>query len=655
MTAPTTANVWQMMTAAVEHHQAGNLARAEALYRDVLKVAPDHPDALHLLGTVATQTGNHDAAIDLIRAALAQRPRVANYHGNLGIAYLAKGRHADAEASLRHAIDLKPDDAVAHFYLGNTLVAAGNMAAAVASFRQTVVHAPDKVDGWANLALALSHQGRFDEASAAYREALELTPGDAELHTSLGITLHRLNRLEQAVEHYRTALELAPDRAESAETSTNLGNALRDLGRFTEALESYDRALAIRPEHGQALAGKAQTFERQADYDAAYAVVRPLVERGDASAAVAATYGYLAKRFGEQTKAADLMERILVTGGLADPAKRLLHFALGTLYDGEAAYDRAFAHFREGNRLFEGTVDMWDQRSLFDAVMATFTADAMRTLPRAAIEAESPVFIVGMPRSGTTLVEQIMASHPEVTGAGELDDIPIMSRELPHALATEEPYPSCIGRLTQAAATERAQSYLDRLGLLGGGTERVTDKMPANFLHLGLIALLFPKARIVHCVRDPLDTCLSCYFHNFGTRHPYSHDLRHLGVYYSDYRRLMAHWRGVLQLPMFEISYEELVEDTERLSRGLIAFLGLEWDDSCLKFYENRRFVSTASFDQVRRPIYRGAVHRWRHYARHIEDLRNALGDALDGPASAPADALGGHGRARRAVAKTQR
>ena len=476
-------------------------------------MAPDHPDALHLLGTVATQTGNHDAAIDLIRAALAQRPRVANYHGNLGIAYLAKGRHADAEASLRRAIELKPDDAVAHFFLGNALSAAGNMAAAAASFQQAVVYAPDKVDGWANLALALRHQGRYDEASEAYREALQRAPGDAELHTSLGITLHRMNRLEDAVEHYRTALELAPNGTETAETCANLGNALRDLGRFGEALESYDRALAIRPELDPALAGKAQTFERQADYDAAYAVVRPLVEKGDVSAAVAATYGYLAKRFGKVAEAADLMERMLVRGGLADPAKRTLHFALGNLYDADAAYDRAFAHFREGNRRFEGTVDMWDQRALFDAVMATFTADAMRALPRVANQAESPVFIVGMPRSGTTLVEQIMSSHPEVTGAGERDDIAIMSRTLPLTLGTEEPYTSCIGRLNQAAATERAQTYLDRLTLLGGGAKRVTDKMPANFLHLGLIALLFPKARIVHCVRDPLDTCLSCYFH----------------------------------------------------------------------------------------------------------------------------------------------
>ena len=259
----------------------------------------------------------------------------------------------------------------------------------------------------------------------------------------------------------------------------------------------------------------------------------------------------------------------------------------------------------------------------------------MENLPLADNASELPVFIVGMPRSGTSLVEQILASHPQIAGAGELDDIANIAGDLSKALATEARYPDCVSVLTPAVANKAAETYLERLRAMSDSAERVTDKAPLNFRHLGLIALLFRRSRIIHCVRNPLDTCLSCYFHDFGTRHAYSCDLNHLGLYYRDYRRLMTHWRDALGREIFEAVYEELTDDLEGQARKLVAFCGLEWDDACLKYHELPRVVGTASYDRVRGQVCGSSVGRWRHYNAHLEPLKEALGDIAEEAAGA--------------------
>jgi hypothetical protein len=233
-----------------------------------------------------------------------------------------------------------------------------------------------------------------------------------------------------------------------------------------------------------------------------------------------------------------------------------------------------------------------------------------------------------MMRSGTTLAEQILASHPRVYGAGELPLLGRLIESLPRRLGTGDGYPEAVRRLDRATTRALAAEHQQRLKGLGGAAERVVDKMPANFLALGLIATLFPRARIIHCRRDPIDTCLSCYFHDFGPSIPYTLDLRHLGLYYRAYERLMAHWAAVLPVPVFELRYEELTADQEAVSRRLVAFCGLEWDERCLRFHETRRVVRTASQLQVRQPLYRGSVGRWKRYEAFLQPLRDALAGA---------------------------
>jgi Sulfotransferase family len=267
-----------------------------------------------------------------------------------------------------------------------------------------------------------------------------------------------------------------------------------------------------------------------------------------------------------------------------------------------------------------------------DRIMETFSPSIMARLPRARHGSEVPVFIVGMPRSGTTLTEQILAAHPEVFGAGELPALQRVVGLVPAMTGKAAPWPECAARLGQGGVDTLAARYLSEVTRLAPGAARITDKMPQNFLSLGLVALLFPEARVIHCTRDPVDTCLSCYFQGFTQGHGYAFDLATLGAYYRHYRRLMDHWNAVLDIPVIdmpvmEMRYEAMVADQEAESRRLVDFAGLDWDDACLRFFASDRLAHTASYDQVRRPVYKGSVGRWRRYAAHLGPLLAALGD----------------------------
>ncbi len=302
----------------------------------------------------------------------------------------------------------------------------------------------------------------------------------------------------------------------------------------------------------------------------------------------------------------------------------VLNFSLCGLLDAEGDYDRAFEHCAAANAAMYPGFDVNARSKAVDQLIASFSAEAMAALPRSQNDSELPVFIVGMPRSGTSLVEQILASHPAVHGAGELREIGRSARRLGLDLGC--PWPECVGLLDGAVLDELSTAYISRLAGFGGGARRVTDKMWQNFENLGLIELLLPRARVIHCRRDPLDTGLSCYLQSFALAGPpFSYDLAHIGAYYRQYLRLMSHWREVSNLELLEIDYENLVDDPERQSRRLIDFLGLEWDRACLDFHTNPRIVRTASSRQVREPIYRRSVNRHSHYAKLLGPLRQAL------------------------------
>jgi len=315
-----------------------------------------------------------------------------------------------------------------------------------------------------------------------------------------------------------------------------------------------------------------------------------------------------------------------------------LHFALAGIFDKTGSPAKAFQHCCFGNQFrkeFERSrgiiYDPAAHRHFVARIIDTFTPAYFNRVKSFGLDSELPIFIVGMLRSGTTLVEQILASHPRVHGAGELQDLNRLIKTLPRRPGTTEGYPESMAGVDGETARALAEAYLQRLRQLGGESARVVDKLPFNFLYLGVIATLFPRARIIHCRRDPVDTCLSCFFQDFGDPLPFTWDLRHLGHYYREYERLMAHWGKVLPVPLFEVFYEDITANQESTTRRLLAFCGLDWDERCLHFNDTQRVVRTASILQVRQPIYRTSVGRWKRYEAQLQPLLEVL---REGPAA---------------------
>jgi len=315
----------------------------------------------------------------------------------------------------------------------------------------------------------------------------------------------------------------------------------------------------------------------------------------------------------------------------APPQRRIdniaLNFAAAELLDRVGRYDEAFAHARQANQLVGAKYEPAQVERSVDALIAYFTRRKIQSLPRSTLGDERPVFIVGMPRSGTSLVEQILASHPDVYGAGELEAIFQIAGQAEARLSGRGfAFPQSLDGITSSLADELAANYLRPLTALAPAARRITDKLPLNFLQLGLISILFPQARVIHCMRDPRDTCLSCYMTHFSSGNEFSYDLRSCGHFYRQYEKLMTHWKRALDLPILDVIYGQLVEDAEGQSRRMVEFLGLPWDPQCLRFYDNTRYVPTASNAQVRQPIYQSSVGRWRHYDKHLAPLLAALG-----------------------------
>jgi tetratricopeptide (TPR) repeat protein len=472
--------------------------------------------------------------------------------------------------------------------------------------------------------LSLLRQGRVDAALAALEGAAGLAPNWAEAHAQLGAARMVRGHFQAALAALRKAAELAPG---DAPILNQLGAALLNVGELDEAAAAYARVLEADPDNEDAVLGRAAVLERQGAFEAAFALLEPLLAAGSLRFEVAYVLGGLARHLGREAEAVDWIERALA--GPDDPLRpdqrRVLHVRAGNLLDRMGEYDRAFDHFRRANALGTGPFDLEGHRKETDRIVAAYDRETLAALPRSSVDSELPVFILGMPRSGTSLTEQILASHPAVFGAGELPDL----RDIAHLAAATTgkrlPYPECVRLLSQGGMNALAQRYLTGLRRKAPDALRITDKMPHNFELLGLIALLFPKARVLHCVRDPMDNCLSCYTVGYTGVHGYANDLATLGRYYRAYRRLMAHWQAVLDVPIMTVRYEDMVADTEAMSRAIVDFVGLPWDDACLRFHESRRAVTTASYDQVRRPVYTRSVERWRHYERHLGPLREAL------------------------------
>lgn len=575
-----------------------------------------------MLGVVSGKLKHFVEAADCFRQVIALQPQMVMAHCGLGAALKAQGKFSEAAESFRQAVRIKPDFAAAYFDLGNVLHSLGQHDEAKENFQQAL-HLKPTAEAYFSLGNVQFTQGLMMEAIASFQKALKLNPARADIHNALGFTYHSIGSLNEALVSYQQALKLSP---ELSYVHNNLGKALIMHGRIDEAISCFQEALRLNPGFIDAAAGIVTAYERTGDYQKAGELLTPLVERHSDHVGVVMALARLCKPLGRCREAIDLLQKTLQRNNLPPLDKRQLHFSLGKLYDSMNAYEEAFAQYRSANSIQAPLYDPAKHAREIGVVISTFSADLLRRLPRASHVSERPIFIVGMPRSGTSLVEQILSSHPEVFGAGELNEISGIVAKMVNRLDAKMGFPRCIHKLTEETANMLAQDYLGCLDARSHDAVRITDKMPHNFLYLGIIALLFPGARVIHCMRDPLDTCLSIYFQFFSAGHSYSYDLTHIGTHYREYERLMAHWRQVIDIPMLEVRYEDIVANPDEMIRKLTEFCGLEWDPVCLRFYESGRIVTTASYDQVRQPLHPKSIGRWKHYAKHLEPLKSALG-----------------------------
>jgi len=650
---------------AMRAYVAGDYPRAERLCGALLKAEPRAHAALHLQGLIDNRRGKTQRAARTLRKAIALAPKEAAYHNNLGevlraagdlpgavaayrraievkpqypqalsnlgIALMAMGDSQAAEQALDMAVALQPDLLNARFNLGVLHSALGDRPKAEAAYRELLVVDPSHTDAWLNLGHLREAGGELDEARRCYERAVQLDSESALAHFSLARMDRAQYRMGPALGHLRRAVELDP----------KLGAAWTDLGVLyslspgPEAVERaqgcFRRALDLDPRDVEALVGLAGASLALGDRQQALALARRAVRtRPDHAGA----WAELARaRPFEAADDPDLlaMERRWDATDLSDEQRAALGFALAKAYSelGDAA--RAFSRMEVANRVVRKGYDyrLEDSRLFMEGLRRVFSPGRLaraRPLVRGSL---TPVLIVGMPRSGTTLVEQILASHPEVYGGGELNHLNDLVRtrcnlrgpgmESPDDLA-------CLEQMSDADFAALGQAYLARLRAHSPDSPFITDKLPHNYLYLGMARLGLPEARVIHCRRNPVDTCFSLFERSFLGHQPYAYDLRELGEYYRMYQALMAFWVPLLGDFVLELAYEDLVQDQEGQTRRLLAFLGLDLDPRCLIFERTRRSVQTASMLQVRQPIYRSSIGRWRPFASYLRPLLDALG-----------------------------
>ena len=574
----------------------------------------------YILGLV--DAGQYAEAVTRLKSLCANAPDNDEAFYMLGCNHVRLGQLQEAVEALRQSTRIRPDRVEAHTALGGALCRLGRNDEAAASFNAALALDDTLADVHVVLADIASQREEFSSAVAHLEKALSLDPRMSRAHTGLGRIATEQGNHSRALVHLENALKENP---QSVNALCLMASTLMNLSRNDDAVACYHKALAIAPDSIDVKAGLALFYEYRGAHNRAAELIAPLIEKDVSNPQLVLVFARLCKYTGKCREAIDMINKTLELPAIPRSMRRALHFTAGKTLDSLAQYDEAFAHYKAGNELATHLYDAVGNAQFVNDLISTFTPALFMQLPYASIDSERMIFIVGMPRSGTSLTEQILAAHPQVYGAGELNTLNLIMRAIPHEAGCPKHFPACIGKLGQAQMDRLARRYLEHVEALAGPAGRVTDKMPHNFVALGVIQLLFPQASIIHCRRDPLDTGLSIYFQNFLDEHNYAKDLFNIGVHYHQYQRLMHHWKQVLSLPILDVEYEELVDNQEAVTRRMLEFCGLEWDAACLRFHELDRHVATASYEQVRQPIYTKSVGRWRNYEQYLVPLRDGL------------------------------
>lgn len=583
---------------AVIHRKLGEFAETKAISKSIANIEPDNAAAHHIYASALQCLGDMDKAI----------------------------------LEYKQAINIEPKFTQAHYFLGNIYQIVGNSELAAKSFYNAIQLQPNHFEALNNLSAVLVDLRRSTEAKNIIERALKIKPNSNQLLCNVAGFYLLDNNLPKALNYATTAYKNDPLFTDALEL---IGKISYQSSDYDKALEYYNKAYELN--HSDDLIGYiAQIHERRGEFDKANELIEPLIKSGNTNYPLLMTYSALSRKFNNQQAAIEAIENKIGPSYSDKPSLANLHSELGKQYDALENYDKAFYNYNMANQIereLNKEIEYLNEERLLnntkkediDNWFEQYPAEFWNKLPSSNNKSDRPTFVIGMFRSGTTLCEQILASHPDVHGAGELQDISTLSYKIGGGKHHDQS-PASLTNATEKQLADAAESYLATLDTHSTESKRVVDKMPSNFMHVGLMSRLFPNAHFVHMIRDPRDVCTSMFFQRFGAQMTYTTDLEELADYHLAYQRVMQYWKEVLDIKIHDIVYEDLLDNQETMTRELLEFCDLEWNEQCMSFYKSKRDVNTPSYDQVRKPLYKKSVARWKHYEKQLTSLLDKLG-----------------------------
>jgi tetratricopeptide (TPR) repeat protein len=637
------------------------IGKAEQFCRQVIKQQPENINILGMLGAILLKQAKIDEAENYLKKTIELAPTFAKPYEDLGVLKLSQNKPDEASRYFEKSVQLDPSQASAFFGLANALQKSGRKADAETAHREylklssignalarasqlrlegkpreaedacdeVLEQDPDNIDALKMLAEIASDDERYVIAEGLLRKIAKSSPDRCAPIRDLGRFLVDRGRISEAVGLFQNVIDIDPsDHA----NQLALGNTLSILGRTAEALAAFEKCLALEPGEPSALLGRGHLLRIQGRRDEAIdsyrrcAAVQPAF--GNAYWCLASLKGY---RFGQE-EIRD-MHRILESDGLDPESEISFRFALARAYEDRGDFDNAWQQYERGNEQKRARLqyDPVLVETRHDRLIDVLTAGLLNEKGSRDTVSPTPIFILGVPRSGSTLIEQILASHSMVEGAGELPHIIMISSALGKNRPDRLAYPEVLRQLTAKQFASIGKSYIDQtIPHRHTDLPNFTDKMPANFSHVGFIHLILPNAKIIDARRNPIDTCVGNYRQLFAQGKKQSYDLQELGEYYLQYRRIMDHWDTVLPGRVLRVQYEDVVDDLEGQLRRILEYCELPWEDGCLDFFKSDRDVNTASAEQVRQPIYTDAIGYWKNYEKHLGELLEVLAPVLN-------------------------
>lgn len=647
----------------VTYQALGNGEAAIASLKRAVELAPGASNFRANLGEILRQNGKREDAQKELEKAIELEQDNSQALNNLGIIRFDEGKFDEAAEYYRRALKNRPDMAEAHNNLGNVLRLSGDLEGAVSAYQSALTARERYPEAYNNLGTLLQQQKRFPEAEHALRKAIAQNPRYVEAYNNIALLLVGQEKDTEALRYLGDALKFAPKNVQTLLITARIQMRRNNLGAAEQASRL---ALAVEPENAEALTILGQVFHETDRYEASIEALEKALKANPANPEAQNFYGVALKSVGRLDEARDhivsalksnpgmwgayanlndlvdfssgvgeelfdQMQRIFDSSKNHESAPFLpLHYAYGKALEDRGEHERALHHYIVGGKMKRAQLEYNEKETFkfFDSIRKTFSKDFFKNNEYPGINDERPVFIIGMPRSGSTLVEQILSSHPDVYGAGEVKYLSRALGQLRDRFPSLQKYPEMVENITPAQLDITAKNYLKALTEGAGGAKRITDKLLTNYFFVGLIHMMYPRAKFVNTVRNPIDTCLSGFTKLFKDDMPHSYDLGELGRYYCKYAELMEHWRNVLPKGVLTmVNYEDVVADTEKEAKALIEFIALDWDSKCVDFHKSDRPVKTASVAQVRKPIYKSSVERWKKYGSGLQPLIEAVGD----------------------------